>query len=519
VEIFGSAATPPEDLTGTPEAEELASLISQLGSEALFDISRAARLELARQCGQAGDILGWGRALFPRKFEKPSCTELHQYLVDTRGEEHTCEEAPRGFAKSFLRCNLIPLFQGIHEPDKFQHYLNAQSTTIKALATNTGIKLEFESNEDLLELYGDLVGKDKWTDSQFVLRNGVVYSAVGAGESIRGYNYRNIRPDYIVIDDIYGLADIHNMESTRTKASWFWGEIYPARAAHRRCSVHVIGTAINDADLLKELQGKKGWKSRTFKAIKDWGNREAKIEPAVLWPEFMTFEKLTAELENTPSTIWFRERQNERRDETEAIIKKSWLYPADAPSWEFDPATLKWDNHNILESVILGVDPSIGAKHDSDFTGVVLVYKTRFSDSLGKGGHRWYIMGIWNERLSLDERVKLLERICERQPNNLKVRQCRIEGIGGFKDFAAEAKRRTNVPILEIDHVSDKVANLENHSHFFQNGKVFLNKNISPALKDLLVYQLTTTTVVHDDIRDALLLTIDDAGRKWDFVG
>ena len=64
----------------------------------------------------------------------------------------------------------------------------------------------------------------------------------------------------------------------------------------------------------------------------------------------------------------------------------------------------------------------------------------------------------------------------------------------------------------------DKIANLENKSHFFENGKVKINKYIDPKLKDMLCYQLTTNFPKHDDLRDAVLLCLDDESGLWNFV-
>lgn len=100
----------------------------------------------------------------------------------------------------------------------------------------------------------------------------------------------------------------------------------------------------------------------------------------------------------------------------------------------------------------------------------------------------------------------------------MKVTQANIEGIAGFKDFVAEVRRRTNLPVREIDWVKDKITNLENKSHYFENGKVKLNKHIDPKLKDVLKYQLTTNHPQHDDLRDAVLLCLEDGSGLWNFV-
>ena len=163
----------------------------------------SARVELAKRCAKEGDVLGWGKAIFQKKFSLPFCHELHDYLVETMLEEFTNTEAPRNHAKTTIRCFLIPIYLALERPDLFKHYLNVQATGKKAIAVNLAIRNEIEKNLAVRTMYGDLTSSEKWLDSQFVLANGIVFTAISAGQSIRGLNYNNIRPDFINVDDLY----------------------------------------------------------------------------------------------------------------------------------------------------------------------------------------------------------------------------------------------------------------------------------------------------------------------------
>lgn len=473
----------------------------------LREISRAARLQLVRKFAREKRILEWGKALFPEKFSLPFCDELHNHLVSIRREEHTNTEAPRNHSKTTIKCFLIPIFQALNEPDTFRHYLNVQATGTKAMSVNMSIRAEMESNEDLIAIYGNQMG-GRWTDGQFVIKNGIVFTSIGAGQSIRGLNYRNLRPDYIIVDDLYDEEDINNPDATLKKNQWFWGSLYPSRAKSRICSVHVQGTAINQEDILEKLKKQDRWKSSTFKAIKNYGSPVA--EP--LWPELNTLQSLEKDRQDMGSVIFFRELQNERREETTAIIKRAWLK-------YYDPVDMpKFEGNFFCSAVALGVDPSIGKDQtENDFTGIALVLKTQYSDS--EGGYDYWIENVWADHLSLNERVLLLQRIQNGRPEKSPVTQAIIESIAGFQDFTQEVIRRTNLPVKEIDQVKDKISTMESKSHFFENGKVHINKHIDPVLLDQLVYQLTTNHPRHDDIRDAVLLTLDnnETGR-WDWI-
>ena len=433
---------------------------------------------------------------------------MHGYFVDIRAEPFTNTEAPRNHAKTTIKCFLIPLFQALEEPETFRHYLNVQATDDKAHAINLAIMTEIESNQLLRAMYGDMVGP-KWTVSQFVLSNGVIFTAKGAGKSIRGINYNNVRPDYILVDDLYDEEDINNPESTIKKGKWFWGTLFLARAKSRRCCVHVQGTAINKEDLLEELKKKKRWKSRTFKAIEDEDNK------VVLWVELNTYESLQADRLDMGSVIFMREMQNERRDDSESIIKMAYLQ-----DWEYDPAELrlrllKEAGSFFIAAVEIGNDPSIGKESESDANAVALLIRTGRSD--GSGNH-WWIEELHNERRSLDKRVELLKEIAARQPPDRAVTKIYIEAIAGFDDYAEVVIQRTNLPVHRVSWVKDKITTLENKSHYFENGKIHLNRNIDPKMKEILVHQLTTNHPKHDDLRDAVLLPLDDNSAMWNFI-
>lgn len=449
-------------------------------------------------------ILDWGATLFPEKFYLPFCHEMHDYFCEERDTPFTGDEAPRGHAKTTVKCFLIPLFTALEEPWKYQHFLNVQSTEDKALSINASIMGEIEENQILRALYGNQVTTTKWTTGQFVLKNGVVFSAIGAGQSIRGINYRQIRPDYILVDDLYNDDDIHNTDATIKKNNWFWGALYPARAKGKRNAIKLQGTAINEEDLLQKAKTSKRIKPRTFKAVTDWDKK------TVLWKELNTFESLQEDREDMGSLIFFREYQNDRLDDSTSKIKRSWL-----ADWEYDPDTLAFDRFKLLIAVLLGNDPSIGKKHENDFCAFAVVYKWRPADGTRVN---FYIDYITQGKWSLDERIKKLQYIASQYQGLKRIRQARIEGISGFQDYVAEVKRRTNIPVKDINWVPDKMVVLENKSKYFEFGHVKLNKNIPQAMKDILIYQLTCNHPNFDDLRDAVLLTLDDTKDWRDWV-
>lgn len=429
------------------------------------------------------DVLSWGKYYFPDKFKLPFC-ELHHYIASIYNEPKTNTIAPRGHAKTTVQCFLIPTYLALNEPDLYHHYLNVQSTATKAQNVNIDIRRELESNPLIHQDYGDLVAPEKWTEKQFVLNNGVIFTAVGAGEGMRGINYRNKRPDFIIVDDLYD-DDVRNSRTQIEKIeNWLLSTLYPMRSKMKNSVFHLQGTVANKIDLLHKFQTDNTVKSRVFKAITDDAKKQ------VLWRELNDYDALMAEKKFIGSTNFAREYQGEVRDDESNIIKASWIkYARSIP-----------EGHKI-ERVKWGVDPSIGASETSDFTGIAITYQTLY-----EGSKYYFITYAKGVRLSMQMRIKTLVDLAPLYPPH----QCKVESIAGFKDFTAELRRQTNLPIVEITRVKDKITNLERVAPLFENGKVFIMTSMPEADRIELIDQLINNTPNYDDVRDAVILTLTD---------
>lgn len=481
----------------------------------------ASRIRMAKHYAATKDVLGWNRAVFPHIFYLPYCQEFHGYLVDIRLKEFTWTLGPRNHAKTAVGDFGVSIFQALNEPEIFNHYLFVQGSQDKALALNRMVKNEIEGNEVIHAVYGDLAG-NRWTDQQFCLSNGVAFTAVSTGTSVRGLMYDGRRPDYMMPDDLYNEEHINNPELTLKVNEWFWSTLYNARAKTKRWAIHGTGTAINDYDLgakmTKESRTEDGNEivCRTFKAVKDFDQK------IVLWPELHgaggkdPFQSVMLDFKRMGTHIAMRELQNEPRDEATAIIKRAWLYKTDGRSWEYDPIELNIqlrdpNSSYTLFSIRIGNDPSIGKKNDSDPTGTAKVLVTQ----TGEGNDFW-IEWIDDAQLTLQQRKKQLQDICGDCAKDRQVNEVRIEAIGGFDDYATYVASETNLPVHRVEWVPDKITNLENRSHFFENGKVHISNLIPREKIDKLVQQLTTNYPEHDDMRDAVLLTMDLEPGSWE---
>ena len=434
------------------------------------------------------DILTWGKYYFPHKFNLPFCHELHDYLISIRHDDFTSTYAPRGYAKTTISCFLIPIYQAYNEPDVFRHYLNVQSTASKAIEINVAIKSEIENNELLIRDYGDMIDSEKWTAKRFVLKNGVIFSAEGFEGSIRGMNYKNNRPDYIILDDLYNDNDINNFDQIKAIEATFWGTIYKAVAktsGDKKVCIHVQGTAIHRNDLISKLGRSGDWKYKKFQAIKDYANK------LVLWPEVESFDKLMMDKKNMGSIIFNRELMNDARADEDSIIKEEWI-----KTYTEIPQNEK------VDWIRMGIDPAIGEKKVNDFTAKVGVIKTNLGN--------FYVFMAKNDKLSKQRNIESIKRM----HSIYKFDMVKLEAIAAFQYLGQDIRRETDVPLRMIKTVKDKLTRLENISMHFESGNVYISKDIDLETRDYLIEQLINNKPSHDDLRDALILCLEEDQRQ-----
>lgn len=435
-------------------------------------------------CAERGDVLTWGKLLFPNKFTAPFC-ELHEYLISIMYDPFTVTLAPRGAAKTEIMCFLIPIFLALNS-NVYSHFLLIQSTAEFAESRNNEIRSEFESNDMLIYCYGDMVTKN-WTKTSFTLRNGVIFSGKSAEGAIRGISKNAKRPDFVMIDDLYREEDLYFKETRKKRTDWVDSALRPALASGKRVSMHTVGTAISMDDFYHTKKNFPGCKFKRFQSILDWENKE------VLWKEYKSFEDLMLIKSSLSTAIFYREYQNEILNSEESLIKLDWLQFYD----EID------ENSERIVYKMLGVDPSIGEGNKSDYTGFAIVYKTIDDKEI----ERYYIVDAFQKRLTQGQRIAMVNELENQYHFDIVI----VEGVSAFSDFVELLKQQTNANITKgTKGRKSKQEIMTTVSFKFENKKVYIKDSIDKTSRQELIDQLTINNPPHDDIRDAAFLCINE---------
>ena len=158
------------------------------------------------------------------------------------------------------------------------------------------IRWTYEANPRFKEVFGDIVGRVKWTDVEWLRAgskhhgsNNVTLYSAGAGGAIISKRF-----DLILCDDILDEENTANIEQQEKIEEWFWKTLKPCLTPDG--VVIVLGTRWAEGDMYEKLitpieDGGKGWRSLIRGAIRE----DEEGERHALWPEVWNLDRLEQE--------------------------------------------------------------------------------------------------------------------------------------------------------------------------------------------------------------------------------
>lgn len=188
----------------------------------------------------------------------------------------------RGGAKSTIAEESICIQGGFRE---FKNCLIVGENADRAGARLHAIRREFETNDMLLEAFGDVKGYT-WGDMELVLASGAAIKALGKGQSLRGIKHEDSRPDLVFGDDLENRGDCATPEARKKTLDWFTLDLLPACTPQYR--VRVAATPLHPEALPGMLAKTPGWIVHTYPI---YYLNEAGV-PTSTWPEQRTIEEV-----------------------------------------------------------------------------------------------------------------------------------------------------------------------------------------------------------------------------------
>lgn len=145
----------------------------------------------------------------------------------------------------------------------FRNGLIIGSSSDRANDRLRAIKHELENNQYLNEMFGGLIGST-WNEDKIVMANGVCIQAVGRGQSLRGTKHLDVRPDYVMGDDMEDEESTASAEAIMKFKSWFMAVVLPALAPKRY--IRVLGTPLAPGCFVDILSHMTGWQTMRYPA-------------------------------------------------------------------------------------------------------------------------------------------------------------------------------------------------------------------------------------------------------------
>jgi len=320
-------------------------------------------LELLAKCYSS--TADFARIVFPGRFKYPFSDEIHTHifkLTDNRKIQLKAIAAPRGAGKTSIVGLAIPARKILFREVDFLVYVS--STNTHAVQQTENLKYELSTNQTIKKLFGT-TKTDNWAKDQWVVRVGgdgdsheVNVLPRGAGQQIRGNNWRGNRPNLIIVDDLEDPEEVVNEDIRKKQKTWFFADLVNAvNMTDTDWEIIVIGTVLHEASLLEHLLNNKNWASTRLEICDD--------AYCSKWPSRFTddhIKKIVSGYRETGDLdIFAREYRNQPISFEDATFS-----PKLFKSYREGP---DFKDRNLINIVI--VDPAKSVKMHSDDSAIV----------------------------------------------------------------------------------------------------------------------------------------------------
>lgn len=403
-------------------------------------LSKEQRIERGR-----ADFSWWCRYYLADYFSSTPAdfhTELSE-LIDT--QEKVVVAAPREHAKS----TVVSFAKVIHSIVclRSRFVVIIRESDQIAQQNVDDIRQELESNDRLREDFGDLVGKRKWSEGEFVTANGVKVVARGRGSSARGLRYKQFRPDLVIVDDLEDDELVESKERRDKLERWLLRVVLNIIAPGGR--FFMVGTVLHhDCVLVRMLKRTDVFTTRLWKAIRENGKP--------LWPARWPMTRLEAKRKEIGSRNFNTEFMNDAANEEEQIFSPNyWRYFRDE-----DLADLRLD-------VVGAIDPAIGQKAKNDDTAIGVI---------GGANGNYYVLRVRLKKLKVQAQVEEVIATCREWPNMLKFGIETIAYQSALKQLVEDvsAEHNLQLPVVAVDDISsDKLKRISTLAPLAEQGRIY----------------------------------------------
>jgi hypothetical protein len=446
--------------------------------------------QILQQCYE--DIPFFGKVLFPRYFDRPF-DPMHEAIFDLVQNSDNPRKviiAPRGSGKTTIDNLLIPSHKILFNEKKYIVPVGATAETAIEQAEN--LKNELLTNEDIASFFEVEKHSSTFSKSNWIIKvadHEVNVRPKGAGQAIRGMNWRGYRPDLIVVDDLENEESVANEDRRKALKEWFFGALLgTVDKSKDNWDVIVIGTLLHEDSLLMNLVEDPNWDSVVLELCDDDLN--------TLQPNFMSTEKvkqLHKEYKDAGELdVFAREYRSDPISKEDAVFQQSYFK-------QYDPKDYDLNNNKDIDNIVI-VDIARTTKVHSAHSAIVGVAFDPKTESIFV---RDIVHGKLHPNEIYDEAINMCTRI------NAYRLGVEITGLNEFVTYPLRNelfRRARHVELVELHArggVSEKgkVERVRSLVSFYRQGLVYHNPSATDALEMQL---LSFPKSKRWDIMDAL---------------
>jgi predicted phage terminase large subunit-like protein len=360
----------------------------------------------------------------------------------------------------------------------------------KAEAMSGAIKNVLSETPESLEVFGNLRGRYKWTDSEWLRKDSPHYKtkdrtmvAAGADQSSSVVSKRF---DVIFADDILDEINTYNIDRREKLESWFWRSLKPTQAAEG-CAVLVVGTRWVEGDLYQKIIEDNKWPALVIPAI----TQNDADEDVSYWPEIWPLERLYREREDVGWDNFACSYLNDIKSRGGMIFQRAW--------WKdeyFD--TLPADRQYVFT---MGVDLASSEKERADWTSRAIVAED--------DRHEHWVLHTARIKTEFGHREFVEDGFAWARTNGYPISRIIVETNQHQSTFVQDLIRNTNLPVVGKRTDTDKRTRARAAAARYESHRIHHHRSLRDGE---LENEMLGFPKGHDDLVDALGLALNLSG-------
>ena len=344
--------------------------------------------------------------------EENRSAPIHYMMVDHMNGKHkkSVVECTRGASKSTL-IGVYYLLYCLWKGEKYNHgeldfVVYIMDSVQKAGEQIRRILYTLEDCkplQDVLEVRRSTFGNDPTIEFYNHHKKKLIkVTGRGSGQSVRGINFLNKRPDWIICDDVESEESAGTKENREKLKSWFFGNVVPA-VNPGKYEFTFIGTPLHEDSLLMNLVDSEDWYAIQLPVAEEYPPEDGK--PLIsCWPDRFTNEYIRESYNSYKSVgktaLWFQEHM--------LVIapKEGLLYNMDAIN-RFKLSDMR-DRMDQL-TYYISVDLAVSEKTTADYTSIAVI-------GVNSNNH-WFLVDGFYGRIKPDDTIdKIFQYVARYRP-------------------------------------------------------------------------------------------------------